>query len=663
MKNNPITVSDEIPSDSVTVYLALANADSVPLAKRLNFTKRANAILIGQENDSLNRINFFKVANRYFNLNNLEQYKKTSKLIIERSNASKDTINLAKGYSYLGDYYFYRATDTDSAFYFYLKAQKMYQKLGNNVDLGGIYISMARVKANANDFLGGELMATQGLTVLRETSEKQKVYEAYNILGFISNELKDYEKALESHSKALKLVREFSLDNEMHQAATSLNNIGNVYQNQEKYKEAIANFELGLSDASLYNHRPDLYAILIDNMAYSKFKLKEYDQLPELFYEALKIRDSLNLTSSIVFSKIHLSEYYAERKDTLKAQKLANEALMLSKNSKKPGDILLALKQIVVIEPQNASLYSNEYIKINDSLQQAGRKIKDKFARIQFETDEILLQKEKLAIQNRNLVLLIIGIMMIGLLLFVIRAQRGKNRELLLKQAQQKANEDIYNLMLFQQNKIEEGRIKEKKRIAQELHDGVLGRLFGTRLNLDSLNKMEGDQAMEKRNNFLSELKNIEQDIREISHDLNREKFVLINNFVAILNNLLEEQAALFHVEVLSTIDASIKWKYINNTLKINIYRIIQEALQNTNKYAKATRIQVELKEEEGNLKLKITDNGIGFSLNKKSKGIGLQNMMTRSQECNGIFEVKSKKEKGTIITILFPIENKQITA
>lgn len=629
----------------------------------MNYTKRAHAFLIGQENDSLNRINFFKVANRYFNLNNLEQYKNTSKIIIERSNISKDTLNLAKGYSYLGDYYFYRAENTDSAFYFYLKAQKMYQKLGNNVDLGGIYISMARVKANANDFLGGELMAIQGLTVLRETSENQKVYDAYNILGFISNELKDYDKALESHTKALEIVREFNLDNEMHQAATSLNNIGNVYQNQGKYKEAIANFESALTDGSLYNHRPDLYAILIDNMAYSKFKLKEYDQLPELFYEALKVRDSLNLTSSIVFSKIHLSEYYSERKDSLKAQKLANEALMLSKKSKKPSDILLALKQIVVVEPQNASLYSNEYIKINDSLQQAGRKIKDKFARIQFETDEILLQKEKLAIQNRNLVLFFIGTVMIGLLLFVIRAQRGKNRELLLKQAQQKANEDIYNLMLFQQNKIEEGRIKEKKRIAQELHDGVLGRLFGTRLNLDSLNKMEGDYAMEKRNNFLSELKNIEQDIREISHDLNREKFVLINNFVAILNNLLEEQAAQFHIEVIATIDSNIKWNFVSNTLKINLYRIVQEALQNTNKYAEATQIQVELKEEEGHLKLTIADNGIGFSLNKKNKGIGLQNMLTRTNECNGIFEVKSKKGKGTLISILFPIENKQITA
>jgi hypothetical protein len=55
-------------------------------------------------------------------------------------------------------------------------------------------------------------------------------------------------------------------------------------------------------------------------------------------------------------------------------------------------------------------------------------------------------------------------------------------------------------------------------------------------------------------------LKNIEQDIREISHDLNREKSELINNFVAIVDNLLEEQRKTFPAKLVSTIDSGIKW-------------------------------------------------------------------------------------------------------
>jgi hypothetical protein len=52
--------------------------------------------------------------------------------------------------------------------------------------------------------------------------------------------------------------------------------------------------------------------------------------------------------------------------------------------------------------------------------------------------------------------------------------------------------------------------------------------MFGVRMNLDSLNKFHDELAMDQRNSYLSELKNIEQDIREISHDLNREKSELI---------------------------------------------------------------------------------------------------------------------------------------
>jgi signal transduction histidine kinase len=55
-------------------------------------------------------------------------------------------------------------------------------------------------------------------------------------------------------------------------------------------------------------------------------------------------------------------------------------------------------------------------------------------------------------------------------------------------------------------------------------------------------------------------------------------------------------------------------------------------------------------------LLLQISDDGIGFNVNKKKKGIGLQNMLSRINECNGTFEIKSKKGEGTIIIVTVPI-------
>jgi signal transduction histidine kinase len=433
--------------------------------------------------------------------------------------------------------------------------------------------------------------------------------------------------------------------------------LGLVYQKSNKDKQAIPYFEKGLEQKKeLILYKPSLYALLLGNLAYSRFKLKESKGLPELFYESLKLRDSLKLTAGIIISQIHLSEYFASKKDTTKALKYSNEALASARNSKNNRNLLLPLKQLAVIEPQNAAAYNKEYIHINDSLQKADRNIADKFSRIEYETDEIKQENTDLTTQNRNLVYIFGSVLILGMFLYIIKAQKAKNRELLYKQEQQKVNEEIYNLMISQQSNVETIRVMEKKRVAQELHDGVLGRMFGVRMNLDSLNKLHDETASHQRISYLKELKNIEQDIREISHDLNREKSELINNFVAIVENLFEDQKKTFKSKLVSSIDSNIKWEAMNNANKINLYRIIQESLQNINKYAQANSIKVEFKKEIDNLFLQISDDGIGFNVNKAKKGIGLQNMHSRINECNGTFEIKSKRGEGTIITVTVPI-------
>ena len=517
-------------------------------------------------------------------------------------------------------------------------------------------MNISTLQSFENDFSGSEVSAIKALDALRSSKDLYKLHAAYSQLGYISTELKDYEKALEYYNKALKLTLNNGQDLLL-QKLNSLNNIGNVYKHQNKDKLAIEKFQQAIDEIHLVEDNSFLYAILLDNIGYSKFKVKDFSNLPELYFQSLKIREGLKESVGIIYVKIHLSEFYLETKDTLNAKKYANEALTLSREVKNYRTVLAALKQTGVVDPEKSSDYSEEYIKINDSLQNAERKIKDKFARIEYETDEIIQQKDKLAEQNRNMIFFFGLVIMIGILLFVIRNQRARTRELLLKQVQQKANEDIYNLMLFQQNKIEEGRVNEKIRIAQELHDGILGRLFGARLNLDSLNKRQDDAAIDSRNLYLIELKNIEQDIREISHDLNREKSAVNNNFVGIVNNLIEQQENLSEAKVTFLIDMQIEWEKFDNTLKINLYRILQESLQNINKYAKAKNIKIEIQKSEKYLRMVIADDGIGFSVKKKSKGIGLQNMMSRAETSKGTLDIKSKPGKGTTITINVPIE------
>ena len=641
--------------DSLSTYLTKANDDQFPRLKKQQYTQKAFDIIISQENDSLNRTNLFKVANRYFNINDWVGYKNAVNTVLEKSKISNDTLSSAKAYTYLADYYGAQAIP-DSAYLYYFKAEKMYLQLNNNYSLAKTRLSKASLQYNESDLRGSEVAVFNSLRALNGETAKDIFFECYNLLGIIYNELGEYDKAIEYHTKALESIDDKIIPPVFQSKATSLNNLGNVYQNINKHTQAKIYFQQALDQKSLAVDKPLVYAMLLDNLGYSKFKLKETKNLPDLFYDSLKLRDSLDFTTGIIISKIHLSEYFASRKDTVKAIQYSNEALVTARKSKNHRNILLPLKQLAVIEPTKAVGFNKEYIHINDSLQKADRKTGEKFTRIEYETDQIKNENTNLTTQNRNLVYFFGSILIIGLFLYIIKAQKSKNRELLYKQEQQKVNEEIYNLMISQQSDVETIRIKEKRRVAQELHDGVLGRMFGVRINLDSLNRIQDEDGISQRNSYLSELKNIEQDIREISHDLNREKSELINNFVAIVDNLFEDQKKTYSPKLVSIIDSTIKWEMMSNSNKINLFRIIQESLQNINKYANATSIKIEFKREIDNLLLIISDNGIGFNVNKGKKGIGIQNMISRIKECNGTFEIKSKKGEGTFINVTVPI-------
>ncbi|WP_281336944.1 tetratricopeptide repeat-containing sensor histidine kinase [Flavobacterium eburneipallidum] len=642
--------------DSLSIYMTKANDFSSNTKKRKEYTEKSFDIVMNQSDDSLQRANLFRIANRYYNLNDWTNYRKIALIVLEKAEANSDTLSKAKAYSYLGDYYGSQRI-SDSAFLYYYKAEKLYSQLGDNYDLATTRLNKALLQYNESDFSGSENSVFKALRVVKGKQFYDIEYESYNLLGSIYSELGEHDKSLEYHTKASNSEYSKTSPVEFQSRATSLNNVGFVYQNLNQHKKAIPYFEEGLKQKKdLILYKISLYAMLLDNLGYSRLKIKEDKGLPELFYESLKIKDSLQLTSSMITTKIHLSEYFAYKKDTVRATHYSKEALATARKSRNSRNILLLLKQLALIEPNKAAIYNKEYIRLNDSLQKADRNIAEKFSRIEYETDEIKQENTDLTAKNRNLVYIFGSVLILGMFMYIIKAQKSKNRELLFKQEQQKANEEIYNLMISQQIDVESIRVKEKKRVAQELHDGVLGRMFGVRMNLDSLNKINDESASVQRNSYLTELKNIEQDIREISHDLNREKSELINNFVAIVENLFEDQKKTFPVKLISSIDSTIKWDKISNATKINLYRIIQESLQNCNKYAKAKNVKIEFKKGvEDNILLEISDDGIGFNLNKGKKGIGIQNMISRIKECQGTFDIKSKKGEGTSIVVSVP--------
>src|SRR5690606_31189859 len=93
----------------------------------------------------------------------------------------------------------------------------------------------------------------------------------------------------------------------------------------------------------------------------------------------------------------------------------------------------------------------------------------------------------------------------------------------------------------------------------------------------------------------------------------------------------------------------------LSNNKKLIVYRIVQEQINNILKHSKATEAQIELKTIKNRLHLIIKDNGVGFDPRKKSKGIGLNNIISRVEMQNGKMEIISAPGSGCLLKIEIP--------
>lgn len=603
--------------------------------------------------DSLKLKNVFKVANRYFTLLQYEDYFKTSKNALQLSKRLKDTLQIAKAEYYLGDYYFYKFQN-DSVYYFYLRAKDKYEKSTDQYNLAVTTLHIARVLLFEKDFLGSEIETINALKIAKEIGDNELIYQCYDNLGRVLEGQKNFKKSLEYYFKSLEYLKRSDENvNSLLLEVQAYNNIGHVFLNAKYFEQALESYKKALQVKETKELHPGLYASVLSLYAYTNFKLK--NEAINDFKKALKIRDSINDIAGKINSRIHLTEYYLEKKDTLQAKVLNQEAYQLAKASNYNKEVLTTLDFFTKIEPKKGLQYAQEYIKLSDSLQEQERNTRNKLARIEFETDQIIIEKEAITNKLSTIVLISLVLFSIGSLLYVVLYLRNRQKQLLLDQQQQQANEKIYQMMLEQQSKIDEARISEKRRIARELHDGIMNKLASTRLNLFVLNKRKDEETIEKCLPHINEIQNIEKEVRSIAHELTNTVFVE-NNFKNVLTEFLTGQQQLFNNEFEFTIEETISWENIDTKVKMNLYRILQEALQNIYKYAQAQNVWVVINnEEENKIAVTIEDNGKGFNLNKKKKGIGIQNMYERAKAIQADFNIIAKENKGTKIMLTLP--------
>jgi len=141
-----------------------------------------------------------------------------------------------------------------------------------------------------------------------------------------------------------------------------------------------------------------------------------------------------------------------------------------------------------------------------------------------------------------------------------------------------------------------------------------------------------------------------------LSHDLNSDFSKYAGEFKFLLEQLTQKNNeignTIFNLVISSTID----WNTYSSLIKINIYRILQELLQNVNKYAEAKNCYVGISKMNNNLMVEVKDNGKGFDAKNLSTGIGINNIKKRAKTINADLIIESNNLEGSRFYITIKI-------
>lgn len=202
-----------------------------------------------------------------------------------------------------------------------------------------------------------------------------------------------------------------------------------------------------------------------------------------------------------------------------------------------------------------------------------------------------------------------------------------------------------------------QGEERERKRLAQELHDGLGSLLATLKLNVESLNLESKGLSDFEWKAYVGLLEMVDyacKELRDISHNMlpaGIEHFGLDATLKSDISKLNKHKNLQLSLDTFGL-------KNINNKeIELHVYRIVLELINNVIKHANATKANIQLIMLDKHLSLILEDNGIGFNPEKTiHSGIGIISIKSRVEALSGRMQIDSMKHRGTSITIEIPV-------
>ncbi len=441
------------------------------------------------------------------------------------------------------------------------------------------------------------------------------------------------------------------------------------YKKSKTYYEKTILLSTKLKDtlnlAKAYNNK----AIILKNFYNNK------DSTRYFYKKALNLYNIKKRINEKFIISFNLGNSYKDEKEFKKALEWYNKAdsIELSQfknNYKRFLYAHIADSYANLNNYKKAHKYLGFYIDYNDAL----KKEQQDVAIADLDTKYETLKKDKLNVElkasNKKKQYLIIGIISFSftaaILSFLAYRNIKRKKEIAEKNIaiqKQKIVTLVKDQELMSIDAMIEGQEKERKKIAEDLHDNLGSTLATLKLHFDNYRSnlsVKSKEELDLLNSTENILNVAYSKVRTMAH-ANQASVLADHSLTEAVKSLARNisSANKTQIEVISFgFD-----KPLNHTTEITLFRIIQELITNIIKHANAKTALIDLNLFDGSLGLIVEDDGVGFDvtiLNKKTTGMGLNSIKERIERLNGTFEIDTKIGKGTTILIDIPIKQNE---
>lgn len=605
-------------------------------------------------NKGSNRTQFLTLINlsdEYSN-SNLNQANHYLYQALKKAKGIKNDTFVALSYNNIGNLHQYKS-QLDSALFFHKKALHIRQSIKDSIGIADSFNNIGIIfdsKGQYPEALTNYFKALHYFE-LKKILEKQAMVNSN--IGIVYKAQKEYKKALIYYQKTYNLYQKAK--NEIGVTISS-GNLGSILINFKKYKESLKYSQIAQNGYQKLGY--DRYvcypifniAVVYDSLHQFKIANKYYLKTIQLYHKynnpfeiaeasiayANCLLKQKKFEESIVFSLKGIDFAKKSRAYLLLIEGYKN----LSKAHAATGKYNKAYHYASLYSAGKDSLFANEKTKVVFELEK----------KYQTEKKEKLLQQKEAEAQQKNSLLIGISVLafFIALIGFLIYRQQK------LKTTQQKKEFELKTAIatIENQNKLQEQRLT----ISRDLHDNIGAQLTFIISSVDNIKyafEISNKKLDHKLTTISSFAKETIVELRDTIWAMNSNEILFEDLEIRITNYIEKAKEAKDQISFSIAIDPVLKTQKLTSVQGMNLYRTIQEAVNNAMKYAQASLIIVNVKKIENKTKITILDNGVGFDIDHTEKGNGLQNMQKRMEEIGGEFHLKSSNE-GTEISVFF---------